>query len=359
MLDLISSLFPGADRTTHLKMPCLTILSLAMLVVYSLFSDAAKLDSSAQQPSGGCGKFAQPPHDFPVDHKMNSSAGGGERHFRLYLPPDASPSSLPSLILSFHGKGQNASAMEFETQLSNPDFNPHAIVAYPQGISKQWTGDPESPLRKEVDDIEFANDLLDHLEAKLCFDKSRVYASGFSNGGGLTFLLACDSTVSSRLAAVAIASGAVYEDDALKEPLFSQCSPSYSPLPLMEFHGDKDPVIHYDGVTTPDGPSYSLPEWLQSWAVRNGCTADDEGTINMLYDDNVEKVTWSCNGKDDVVTHYYIHGFGHGWPSTTSLENDYQRFGPTYFNATPVIMEFFGKHTLPPNTAAATARDEL
>ena len=40
-----------------------------------------------------------------------------------------------------------------------------------------------------------------------------------------------------------------------------------------------------------------------------------------------------CGANEDVI----IHGFGHGWPSTVSLGDGYQRYGPTYFNATLVI----------------------
>jgi poly(3-hydroxybutyrate) depolymerase len=93
-------------------------------------------------------------------------------------------------------------------------------------------------LTGEINDIKFANDLLDYIKAEYCIDTSCVYATGFSNGGGLTDLLACNIGVSARLAAVAIASGAVYKDSALKEPLFNYCMPSHV-LPIMEFHKSK------------------------------------------------------------------------------------------------------------------------
>ena len=67
------------------------------------------------------------------------------------------------LILAFHGKGQNASAMQSQTQFSNPEFNNDTIVVNPQGINKQWSGDPEAPTTDAINDIEFANDLLDYI----------------------------------------------------------------------------------------------------------------------------------------------------------------------------------------------------
>jgi hypothetical protein len=55
-----------------------------------------------------------------------------------------------------------------------------------------------------------------------------------------------------------------------------------------------------------------------------------------------------------------IHGFGDGWPSIVSLEDDYQRYGPTYFNAAPAILDFFREHVLPPESnERRREKDEL
>ncbi|MCJ1250958.1 hypothetical protein MMC30_008187 [Trapelia coarctata] len=312
--------------------------------------------------SRGCGKAASAqvrPDGDPKELTMQSPAGGGERRFLLHLPVGYPLTHPSSLILSFHGKGQTPFEMENETQMSNSEFDSHATVVYPAGIKKQWSGDPEAPPLGEVNDIEFVNDLLDYLEENYCFDTRRVYASGFSNGGGLTALLACDGNASSRIAAFAIASGAFYRDSALKEPLFGHCNPARSPVPIMEIHGEKDPVIHYDGKTTPDGETYSLPEWLKGWATRNGCAPDVLEQTASLYDDNVVRFIWACKTHEEVVVHYYINGFGHGWPTTTPLDNDYQRYGPTYFNATPIVLDFFSSHALPLGPAATGGKDEL
>lgn len=208
----------------------------------------------------------------------------------------------------------------------------------------QWTGDPESPPRSEVDDISFVNFLITKLQSEYSIDATRIYVAGFSNGGGLTDLLACDPTASGRVAAFAISSGAFYTDGALKEPLFSQCHPSRSPVPILEFHGSKDPVIHYDGKTTPDGETYNVLKWVKGWAKRNGCTVEDSKPTPE-FDGKVERYSWSRDGKE-VVVHYHIDGFGHGWPSTYPLNNDEQRHGPTYFNGTPVVLDFFRKFSL-------------
>lgn len=188
--------------------------------------------------------------------------------------------------------------------------------------------------------------MLDHIINDYNVDKTSIYVAGFSNGGGLAGLLACDSTASSRIAAFAASSGAFYKDEALKEPLFSRCHPSRQAIPMLDFHGDTDPVIHYDGKTTPDGPTYNIFSWIQGWAHRNGCPKGDNGKMISLYGGKVKKTVWTCGGAEDVVEHYKIAGFGHGWPTTFPLNNDEQRHGPTYFNATPIVLDFFQRFRL-------------
>jgi poly(3-hydroxybutyrate) depolymerase len=279
-------------------------------------------------------------------HQIHIPTVGGTRSFLLHIPQAYIPNTPAPLILAFHGKGQTAHQFESQTSLSYPHFNSTYIVAYPQGLSNQWTGDPESTPTSEINDIDFAGALLAHLVATYSVDETRIYAVGFSNGGGLTALLAGNDQMSSRIAAFAIVSGAMYRDEALKtgEKLFSTCEPSRLPVPILEFHGSKDPVIHYEGVTTPDGPTYSIQEWLQAWAERNGCGEPAEKT--ELEGGSLLKTRWS-RGEQELVVHYYIEGFGHGWPSKRAQDDDGQRFGPATFDATPMILEFFGGHRLP------------
>jgi poly(3-hydroxybutyrate) depolymerase len=197
----------------------------------------------------------------------------------------------------------------------------------------------------EIDDIAFVRDLIKYLSKEICLDGDCIFAVGFSNGGGLTALLAGDKHLSIEIAGFAICSGAFYKDSALRDPVFSRCAPGRTPIPILEFHGDKDPVIHYDGKTTPDGETYNIKDWLTEWARRNDCSVDAGYRCESLYNGNVDRSIWSkkrSNGDDrDLVIHYYIHGFGHGWPTTTPLDNDFQRYGPTYFDATPLILDFF------------------
>lgn len=180
----------------------------------------------------------------------------------------------------------------------------------------------------------------------------RVYLVGFSNGGGLTHLLACDPEVSKQVAAAAIVSGAFYKDHSLKgdEPLFGICNKRDAPLPILEMHGSADPVIHYDGKSTPDGETYPIDEWLRDWRKRNGCEGAQSELKQDIHDGSVQKWEWWCGmgkeGTKEVEVHYYIRGFGHGWPSTRTQDDDGQRYGPVGWNGTDDIVTFLAGKTL-------------
>ena len=308
--------------------------------------------------SPGCHPlWVQTAEDSPSQVLKIGTPKNGVREYILDLPQDWKSDRPMPLVLAFHGKKQKNSVFRQQAQLSDPDFNKEALVAYPHGIDLQWSGDPTSPPLAEVNDIEFANRLIDHIAQMYCIDMRRIYAVGFSNGGGLTQVLACDKALSSKLAAVAIVSGAFYFDHTLKDPLFSSCTPARSPLPVLDFHGTKDPVIHYDGKGTPDGQTYDIAGWCYSWAERNGCPVGEQPRPVKTDSSRVQALAWRCGSWSESVLHYQIQGFGHGWPSKKVQEDDFQRLGPAPIEATPIILSFFQKHTLPEESQAF--KDEL
>ncbi|EMD00150.1 hypothetical protein BAUCODRAFT_145459 [Baudoinia panamericana UAMH 10762] len=248
----------------------------------------------------------------------------GPRYALLHLPTHYGGTEPSPLIVALHGKAQPAAEFEEHTQLSKPEVQDEAIVVYPEGIKLQWLGDPEAPSQEDINDIGFIGILIDQLGRDYAIDKHRVYVTGFSNGGGLADLLAGDHALSGRIAAFAIASGALYTDSALKEPLFSHPNPDHIP-------------------STPDGVTFSLPDFFEIWARRNNC--DPRPNSTELYGGKVTRYAWLSSDQEatsrEVLIHYRIGGFGHGWPTTRPLNNDDQRHGPTYFDATPVVMDWF------------------
>ncbi|KAF1933196.1 carbohydrate esterase family 1 protein [Didymella exigua CBS 183.55] len=279
-----------------------------------------------------------------------------QREYILHIPANYKTSNDVStpLIVAFHGQQQPAWSMEKISELSNPAFNNNTIVAYPEGMNVQapgvqWLGDPLAPNSTTIDDRILVGELLNHLNAMLCIDTSRVYAAGLSNGGGLTGLAMCDAALNKRFAAFATVAGAFYPDASLTEPLFEgDCQPALNgrSLPYINLHGLADTVVAYNGTNTPPPASIRVPEWVAGWATRSAC--DPRPSSAVVESGTVTQYGWTCGGKQDTVVHRAISAFGHGWPSIKNQGEPFEtlRGGPTSWDATPLILEWFGKWTL-------------
>jgi len=271
----------------------------------------------------GCGKA--PAGKPGQTYAQTVTSGGIARSYTVNLPKDYRKGRHYSLVLSFHGHKRTSAYQEELTGLSGTG----AIVVYPQGLigtdgESAWTG---APYSASADDVLFTSDLLNRLQRDLCVDPRRIYASGKSNGGGFTGVLAC--RMSGRIAAFAIASGAFY-------PQGGACRPR-RPAPIVDFHGTADTTIPYAGVPAKGLPP--IPGWLAGWADRDGCKARPavrtEGTVEISR--------WrGCEHGSELI-HYKVDGMGHAWPSTSP---NLDSATPAPLDATPIVMRFFARHHL-------------
>lgn len=334
---------------------------------------------SPATPSLGCSKTLPTvlkPGNGSSNFTLNSADGGGDRQYSLYLPSAFSVhNDKPApLIVVLHAFQQTTQSIEEITRLSDPDSNQNFIAVYPEGINNVWLGDPGAPNSSVVDDRPFITDLLDKIESEICVDTSRIYTTGFSNGGGLSGLLACYPPTAQRIAAFSGVSAAYYTKESLGYALFEEeaCNTGArrTPIPFLDIHGASDDVIAYDGDNSkvdiddngiPDPDTLPIGTWLGDWAFRNGCpdafgsTVDESlvrGSVSnattWLEDGSVMRSTWTCDHWDEVVVGYYVKKLGHGWPSTVRQEGIYEEFrhGPTSWNATAVLLSWFSRWSL-------------
>lgn len=189
--------------------------------------------------------------------------------------------------------------------------------------------------------------MITHFQKRYCIDTNRIYAAGKSNGGGFTNMLACDSQLSTQIAAFAPVSGAFYvpgstDTDCQAQTITIPCNPGRNSIPVIEFHGRADKTIPYSGGGRRGECLPTIPHWVREWSKREGYGLKNKTT--SLYDGKVTKYEYGGDaGKLGIVTHYLTIGLGHDWPSTQP--NDDNSHG-TYYNATPIIMDFFRKYTL-------------
>jgi poly(3-hydroxybutyrate) depolymerase len=310
----------------------------------------AALAVTSEAKTAGCGKAI--PSKFPAPGTSQAlKLPGSDRQYQLYIPANYDKNKPTPLYFSFHGASGNMAKEEALSQFSNPLFNPDGIAIYPDSKNGYWLSHPKAELSRP-NDLDFTNDLLNHMEDKLCIDTRRVYSAGKSNGGGFTGVIACNNTVGSRFAAFAAVSGAWYNTDDIDG--VGPCAPAEREegYPFLEFHGTTDTTAPIDGNTKSD-PKLPVINILQGWASRNGCGDQAKWARNetVFTKPLVKHASWDCDGKVGIVQHYREGENGHCWPSTVG-NSDYVKnaaqcpLGKYVFNATEYIFDFFGGYQL-------------
>lgn len=199
----------------------------------------------------------------PGLHTFDIEFGGLVRNYDVYVP--ASYSGAAPLVLDFHAWGSRKG-----DQLLLSGFNRAAdaagfIVAYPQGwgLLASWNtpaccGDAQA---LGLDDVGLAIAIVDAIATATPIDRRRVYATGISNGGALSHLLAC------RAADTFAAVAPVAFPLPVTPP--SDCQPSRG-VPVVHFHGFSDNAVPF-GSTNYLAP-YSAVGSLAAWAGIDQCT---------------------------------------------------------------------------------------
>jgi polyhydroxybutyrate depolymerase len=176
------------------------------------------------------------------------------------------PESLPErgplpLVLVFHGDGGDAPGFHQGYPFENAS-GADAFLAYPDGIGFTW--DLESTFENR--DVKFAEALIDELAKSYPIDRARLFATGYSSGGFLSNVIACQR--SGLLRAIASnAGGAPYKQSQTWPNGYSKC-PEQAPTPMLALHGEDD-----YGVTLGSG-RFSA----EYWAYVNGCKTDEMET---------------------------------------------------------------------------------
>ncbi len=274
---------------------------------------------------------------FPVDLDID----GITREMDVYLPSSYQQGDVLPLVINMHGFGSNSFQQNFYSGFNAVAETHNFIVIYPQGlvdttsfgtIGTHWA----AYFGTDTDDMSFMHTIIDWSYTFHNIDLSRVYATGMSNGGFMSYRLACE--MSERIAAIASVTGSM----ALAQ--FDNCSPN-RPVPIMEIHGTADLTVPYDGVS---GFIPSIPSIIDFWVGHNQCGApvlSDFPNINTDDMSTVSSTSYTdCQDGTEVLL-YTVDNGGHSWPGAYVFPD----FGPTNLDidASDHIWEFFTRHAHP------------
>lgn len=261
-----------------------------------------------------------------------------ERNYRLYVPASYNGSVAVPLVFNLHGYTSNAMQQELYGDFRAIADTANFLVVHPNG-TLDGTGTTfwnafDVPT-ETVDDVGFLSALIDSLNAEYNIDLNRVYTTGMSNGGFMSYKLACD--LSYRIAAMASVTGSMVTTQ------IASCSPTH-PMPVMEIHGTADPTVPYTGSGTLG--SQPIVDVVDYWVNFNNCnsTAVQTAVPNTSTTDGCTTDHFLYTGGDNgaTVEHYRVNGGGHTWPGAPI------DIGVTShdFSASVEIWRFFSQYTL-------------
>lgn len=200
------------------------------------------------------------------------TVGGVMRSYIVHVPPSYDATQPLPVVLDFAPKGVTAALWKLATSWSQVADTRGFIVVWPDGDGQTWNvGRCCDPALAEVDDVAFTRAIVAELQRDACVDDKRVYATGCSNGGGMSYKLACD-------AADLVAAVAPVDFDCMtgptNDPSCGDCNPS-RPVTEIQFRGLLDTAAPYGGGPTTVVPGLAFPGAeanFATWGTINQCT---------------------------------------------------------------------------------------
>jgi polyhydroxybutyrate depolymerase len=272
---------------------------------------------------------------------------GLERTYRLYIPAVYNAATPVPLVLNLHGYGSNNLQQEFYGDFRAIADTANFIIVHPNGTedpvgSQFWSSFGVS----SIDDVGFLSALIDKIQSEYSIDNNCIYSTGMSNGGFMSYELACQ--LSYRIAAIASVTGSMVQSR------FDNCNATH-PTPVMQIHGTADPTVPYLGL--PAQTFMPIETLVNEWVAFNNC--DPNPVVTQVPNTNL---TDSCtaelqvfeNGDDGTSVEFYkVDGGLHTWPGSI-----FQVVGTNQdFSASQVIWRFFRKYKLDMFTGISEATE--
>jgi polyhydroxybutyrate depolymerase len=262
------------------------------------------------------------------------------RHYDVFAPPNL-PAGRP-LVIVLHGNGGTGHQIRTFTHFDDLAAREGFVVAYPDAIGHHWNdGRPEAANGSDdVDDVGFIAKLIDELATRYASDRTRIYVTGISNGGIMSYRLACE--LGDRIAAIAPVAGELAEVPpcALK-----------APVSVLAINGTADPLVPYDGgeVGHHRGHVHSAMDSTAYFARREGCgvarTSEAMADTDPGDDTRSERTRYTDCPRGIAVDLITVENGGHTWPGAAQYLPRFA-IGATSrdFDGSRYIWEFFAAH---------------
>ena len=240
-----------------------------------------------------------------------TTSGDEQREYFLYTPEDL-PEDAP-LVFVLHGYYGDGIGIASYCGMNEVADQEGFAVCYPFGLYDiigitHWNANFVN--YSLVDDIGFLSELAVYLQTTHGFSSECTYSCGYSNGGYMSYTLACEHPEIFR--AIGSVGGTMSNHD------YENCSPSN--VPVVHLHGTQDEEVSYEATEfQPSSPWFGqggVEEIVEMWANANNCT---ETTTTALPDidpwdwSNVDLIEHTGGDNGYKASLYRVNDGGHDW----------------------------------------------
>ncbi|MEU6995015.1 PHB depolymerase family esterase [Streptomyces sp. NPDC046465] len=251
----------------------------------------------------------------PGDQRITIPWKGEKRVYTVHAPPGFTSADTLPLVIALHPYPGDGGAAAAISGLSAKADEENFLVTYPDGLDKGFNA---LLCCGTEDDVGFIRTITKRLTSTWNADRSRVYATGISNGADMSYKLAVE--LPDTFAAIAPVSGG-YLGTAAEDP-------SYLP---------KSPVSVITFLGALDEHHTAMDQGIKTWQQRLSCKPGKPAKLR----NHIKKTIATCRDGSDVVV-YRLARMGHSWPEGAGGGMSDPTAG---INATDLIWEFFKSRT--------------
>jgi len=240
---------------------------------------------------------------------------GGDRPADLQTPATLTEGKQYPLIVVLHGFGANGFVQSVYFHMRTLVDSDQAFFIAPDGTlapgsgRQFWNADPACCdfEGQNPDDVGYLGTLVEDIVEEWPVDKNAVFFLGHSNGGFMSYRMACERA--DLIAGIASLAGNAASDAAA-------CNPS-QPVSVLHMHGTADATVPYAGGTTFGG--VGAVSSVEQWATHDGCGSSRTATVTLDLDtqvagtetsgeatagcpSNVAVDLWTMNGTGHIPT---------------------------------------------------------